>query len=1284
MTEQIVTEIVISAEGALRAFENLARGASAYADATQRAGASTDELETRVEASARVTRQASAELDRMLRSLDPVYNATRSLSQEDDRLTKALGTLYSQLQRGDVTMEQAAARATALSEAQVRVRTTAEQLNAGTVNASQALETLGGRAVAAGAGLKISATNMAILQSGAVNTFQTIAAGGSVMQTLITQATQTAPALIGAGNAMGAMRAAMIAFAPEIAAAVVALGAIVGAFALVSKITGDAEAAQKKLNEAVAAGGKAYDTMHEPMKKRREALEQEVGVARTLLEIEEKRAHLVGTDMSSANAQGILGKGGTSDLALSGQDLTGLVQGMALNADAVRQARFALEIFKERTGVYSRDRAGQDTNLTRLDTLSHDTEQNQVSLDIQRQAAGIGNLQDRERFVALKRAEAEITEKALVGQEAEARIRQALEAVTIKQAQALLDYTNNLTLQVDAANRSADAAGKGEAAQRAASAANTEAAAASQSAAMGALAHAAAVEKEAATVRAIHTEQTTAIADQTRNSDALAAAYAQGQGAVDAVTIAEKARLLTLRETTEASANYNQVLDGYIARLTGATEATRNADLSRDTATQQRQLDMLQQEAGFVGQTAQQRAILEARLKAENELKAKGIDLSKEQSQAYIDNAGKIAEMQSNYAEFDRVTTKVTDDLTSAFVNIFDSGKSMFANLRNYAIQMFKEIAANAIIRPIIAPIVASAVGSLGFGGSASASTGGGAMGGGGGFDLMGSLSSGASTLGNLFSGGSIFGSGTTAFLDGIGASSGLFGSGASAVADFGAHGGGLFSSQSGALGSTSFSSVLSGAGIGYGIGSLWGAAGLGRSTGSSIGGTIGGIAGSFLGPWGAVGGSIIGSAIGGLFGPRPSIGPNGGAGVEVDEMGKVLSTREGSDNGGSSKGPMALTQGIATTLRAITGNSDVRLASGLKFGTSQFSTGLYGNISVDGKYLDGFSKDAIGGERYGGQGVGKDPNVAAGTIIKAILENASTGLTDTMRTVLHASVVKTAEDVGKALDFAKLFDSLGKAADPIDTAADAIKALNKQFDALAEEAKKYGLSQDTVEEARVKARAKLTTDYNQAITDQITGALDPLGSAWTALKKAQEQRLREATTIGADLVQVERLSGMEREALLKAQTQHLTDYLTRQAFGASSSLSPTDRLALAQSGFASTLSSAQGGDASAIGNITGYADNLLSAAANAFGTSTSEYTTIEQFVRSSIGNLSGQISTDGMAAMGAASAAPVVNAIAAQTTQQSEDTASLKAEIVTMRLQLQQLGEFLRQARGA
>lgn len=1274
MTEQIVTEIVISAEGAQRAFEGLARGASAYADATKRAGASTDELETRVEASARVTRQASAELDRMLRSLDPVYNATRSLSQEDDRLTKALGTLYSQLQRGDVTMEQAAARATALSEAQARVRMTSEQLSAGTVNASQALETLGGRAVTAGAGLRVSATNMAILQSGAINTFQTIAAGGSVMQTLITQATQTAPAFIGAGNAMGTMRAAMVAFAPEIAAAAIALGAIGAAFSLVSKVMGDAEAAQLKLNEAVAAGGKAYDAMNEPMKKRREALEQEVGVARTLLEIEEKRAHLVGTDMASANAQGILGRGGTSDLALSGMDLTGLVQGMAMNADAVRAARFALEIFKERTGVYPNDRAGSDTNITRLDTLSRDTERNQVSLDIQRQAAGIGNLQERERFVALKRAEAEILDKALVGMEKEAVLRQALDGITIKQAQALLDYTNNLTLQVDAANRSADAAGKGEAAQRAASAANTEAAAASQSAAMGALAHAAAVEKEAATVRAIHTEQTTAIADQTRNSDALAAAYAQGQGAVDTVTIAEKARLLTLRETTAASANYNEVLNEYIRILTGAANANRNTGLAADVATQQRQLDMLEKEAGFIGQTAQQRSISVAQLRAENELVARNVDLSSDQARVYIANAGHIAEMTSSYQEFDRVTTKVTDDLTSAFVNIFDSGKSMFAGLRDYAIQMFKEIAANAIIRPIIAPIVAGALGSFGFSGGASASTGGGAMGGGG-FDLIGGLSNGFSTLSSIFSGGSMFGAGTTAWLNGLGASSGIFGGGVTSAM-------GPTLPSSGLLGSTGLSSVLSGGGLGYGIGSLWGAAGLGNSTGSSIGGTIGGIAGSFLPiPGGTIIGSVIGSAIGGLFGPGKTVGPNGSGGVTVDDMGNITSTRQSSDNGGSSSGPLKLTQGIASALRTITSNTDVRLADGLSFGTSAFGTGLYGNISVNGDYLDGFGKGAIGGIRHGGQSIGKDPNAAAGTIIKAILEDAATGLTDTMRTVLRSSVVKTAEDVGKALDFAKLFDSLGQAAEPVDNAAEAIKALNAQFDALADEAEKYGLSQDTVEAARQTARDKLTSDFNQSITDQITGALDPLGSAWTALRRAQEQRLREATTLGADLVEVERLAGMEREALLKAQTQGLTDWLTRQAFGGSSSLSPIDRLTLAQSEFGSTLASAQGGDASAIGNITGYADNLLSAAANAFGTSTSEYTTIEQFVRSSIGNLSGQISADGMAAMGAASATPVVNAIAAQTTQQSEDTASLKAEIVTMRLQLQQLGEFLRQA---
>ena len=103
----------------------------------------------------------------------------------------------------------------------------------------------------------------------------------------------------------------------------------------------------------------------------------------------------------------------------------------------------------------------------------------------------------------------------------------------------------------------------------------------------------------------------------------------------------------------------------------------------------------------------------------------------------------------------------------------------------------------------------------------------------------------------------------------------------------------------------------------------------------------------------------------------------------------------------------------------------------------------------------------------------------------------------------------------------------------PATQAEQAIKALNEQFDTLADTAEKLGLSVEKVEEKRAIAIERLTTDFNDSIRLQILGFTDPLEAALEQLAEAQKQRLEEAKALGADLVEVERLNALERTKVI-------------------------------------------------------------------------------------------------------------------------------------------------------
>lgn len=104
----------------------------------------------------------------------------------------------------------------------------------------------------------------------------------------------------------------------------------------------------------------------------------------------------------------------------------------------------------------------------------------------------------------------------------------------------------------------------------------------------------------------------------------------------------------------------------------------------------------------------------------------------------------------------------------------------------------------------------------------------------------------------------------------------------------------------------------------------------------------------------------------------------------------------------------------------------------------------------------------------------------------------------------------------------------------PLSDAAQAIKNINDQFTDLIDRANMLGLDQAAADLAAEQARqlAEFTADFNQGIADQILAITDPIAAEWAALERQQAERVQNAIDAGADMVEVERLNALEREAL--------------------------------------------------------------------------------------------------------------------------------------------------------
>lgn len=287
----------------------------------------------------------------------------------------------------------------------------------------------------------------------------------------------------------------------------------------------------------------------------------------------------------------------------------------------------------------------------------------------------------------------------------------------------------------------------------------------------------------------------------------------------------------------------------------------------------------------------------------------------------------------------------------------------------------------------------------------------------------------------------------------------------------------------------------------------------------AGIGGTIGGLAGSFFGPIGSAVGSFLGQALGSIIGPKES---DYGAVAALDGQGRVVGMtggkRTSETEGAARSAADAIAQG--QDLLKKMGADLTATVDQLIFGTrdpSRFS--LTGSAAV-------ISSGTTG-----------DPKALVNAALRAVLDGAnfaSPALQGVADAMLGAG--RSFEDTIEVLG--KLSDILPDTTEPLSQWGEALKSLNETFEDLRKSTQ--GAASATLDAAEAQAKGALRDDFNEAISDALMQAREPLKKQFGELLDTQMERVADAAALGGNLADV-----------LALNTEELKDFIESAATNA-------------------------------------------------------------------------------------------------------------------------------------
>ena len=567
-------------------------------------------------------------------------------------------------------------------------------------------------------------------------------------------------------------------------------------------------------------------------------------------------------------------------------------------------------------------------------------------------------------------------------------------------------------------------------------------------------------------------------------------------------------------------------------------------------------------------------------------------------------------EAQKQAKETERIWTNAADNIQNALADSIFAGKDLFESLKDTALSVAKQIAAAMIFQPIISPIIGSVSG-----GMAGTPMSGGLLGnlGGGSGGMFSGLSSvwdmlnGPSTMGNSFVTGS------------IGQMLGLSTPAASGIGPVAVSG--LGQSLAG------IGNFLGAGGMGYGVGSLVGALGIGNSTGASIGGALGGAVGSIIPGVGTIIGSVAGSLIGSLFGnnqPSDKFAQTY-IGLRSGQTSQAFNPSEFSQqNLDASQALITQVQSLTDQITSLTGGT-LPEAAFAKVGSRDGIVVGVGSSGINVNNRGAGITQSFANSEQGAQN-------ALDFLATAISRRVS-GVSDPMyRQVL--ALGGTASEISSNLQFVEQIKQLAEGG-KTQTLADSLQAVNVKYAEAITRAKSLGLSINEIVTAREREK--------QAIKDQVQAQRDSFGlnldyrSAQLAgndrlaleiqLEEQRKQQIANAQSLLDQQIitqtQFQRLSDILDQEVIKSlqsfddqlnqsATQLATSALSNlQQFAtglATSDLSPLNAQqqgAYAQTEFSRLAGLAQGGDITAINQLSGAAQTYLQTQRTLYGSGT-------------------------------------------------------------------------------
>lgn len=687
-----------------------------------------------------------------------------------------------------------------------------------------------------------------------------------------------------------------------------------------------------------------------------------------------------------------------------------------------------------------------------------------------------------------------------------------------------------------------------------------------------------------------------------KNSEAaLQVAQQFGLTSTSEISDALVSRKLATKDVADAVQGLAEEEVKQIQKTNSATDAnqrqTESQKLLKDALTasfnQQRDLDKVQRQAGLtpLDRSAQSKVEVDANLLI-LEAKKQGIILTNQEAEAMVRVKSVMDQQLEDLA---KMKTGIQDSIRQTFI---DTGKLDFKSLKDGVGKAIRQaVYDNLLAKPIT--IVVNAVMNIATEAIQSLIQ-----------RVLGTVDGGGGSGGGILSSiASLFGAGK-----GVGvpsyANDDYAAAAAEAAGSLGQASSGLARAASslGGLGS-----ILSTAVIGSSIGGISNSLfGLKNNTGSAIGGALGGLgglavgsaigggvlaagaaggsigtflglSGAALGPIGMVVGAILGAALGSILGGKPS---NFTASGMADGGGGFL---YGGDkpNADTSKAAQALGGAITQSMQALlqAGITPTESVTGFEIGQRDTT-----KVKLsDGTVL----QSAVG-----------DPTAAANGAMIELLRTANYA-NDAEKTFVQGLI-----DTG--------------------TAFDNIIASLQKFDAAQAFGKGIGRSILQYTDPQSYALANLGDQQNARIKQlQSYGAQGLLSPEQVSTFAKQLQTL-DALELADTMKQFTTGVNAATHSLADFQSEQkkIKDFVTGLSSGALSPLSPADKLAYDQGLYSSDLTKAQGGDFTALSNITSDAQSYLGDAQSFYG-STSAYNDIFNQVQSQLSGLGNQTFTD-------------------------------------------------------